>query len=142
MAQGNIDIGQMNHSEIFLRKLLPPFYTELKQRLQRLLNAPLHCTVELRPLNITADKGTLKHYCNQITMIRTPVLQNGTLFQRFFVSFPEVESHKGVDISELILNACTQELGLTNNELRQRISGGCFDGQYFHLNVDKHLSEN
>ena len=74
-------------------------------------------------------------------MIRTHVLQNGTLFQRFFVSFPEVQSHKGVDISELILNACTEELGLTNNTLRQRISGGCFDGQYFHLNVESHLSE-
>ena len=74
-------------------------------------------------------------------MIRKPVLQNGTLFQRFSVSFTEVQSHKGVDISELILNACTEELGLTNNTLRQRISGGCFDGQYFHLNVERYLSE-
>ncbi len=73
-------------------------------------------------------------------MIRTQVLTNGTLFQRFFVSFLEVRSHKGIDVSTLILDACKDALGLTISDLRQRISGECFDGQYFHLNVPKHLS--
>ena len=141
MSLVNIDIGQINHSEHFVRRLLPSCYSELQQRLRRFMNVPLPCTGELRPVNITADKGTIKHDCNQVTMIRTPVLTNGTLFQRFFVGFPEVQSHKGIDVSTLILDACVGELGFTTNQLRQRISGGCFDGQYFHLNVQRHLSD-
>ena len=140
MSQVNIDIGQINHSEVFARNLLSPCYEELKQRLQHLLNKPLPCTGELRPLNITADKGTLKHDCNQVTMIRTPILKNGVLFQRFFLSFPEVHSHKGDAVSKLAIDACLDELGLTINELRERFTGGCFDGQYFHLNIDRHFS--
>ena len=120
----NIDIGQINHTVNFVQSLLNPCYMELKQRFHRFLSIPLPCTDELRPLNITADKGTLKHDCNQVTMVRTPVLKSGTLFQRFFISFPEVNSHKGQDISKLALDACTEGMGLTYEDLRQRISGG------------------
>ena len=62
-------------------------------------------------------------------------------FSAFFLAFPEVQSHKGKDISKLILDACFNGLDLNVDEVRQRISGGCFDGEYFHLNIDRHLSE-
>ena len=141
MALVKIDIGQINHSERFVRTLLSPCFNELKKRLQQHLNKPLPCTGELRPLNLAADKGTVKHDCNQVTMIRTVALKNGHLFERFFIGHPDVLSHKGRDISSLLLSCCSENLNLSLEEIRQRISGGCFDGQYLHLNVPRHLSE-
>ena len=141
MALVKIDIGQINHSEQFIRRLLEPCFTELKKRLQRHLNQVLPCTDQLRPLNITADKGTIKHDCNQVTMIRTPALKNGHLFESFFLAHPEVNSHKGNHVSELILKVCSDQLNLSFEDLRHRISGACFDGQYIHLNVRSHFSE-
>ena len=141
MALNNIEIAQINHREHFIRSVLNPCYNELKNRLQRLLNETLLCTDQLRPLNLTAYKGTMKHDCNQMTVIRTPVLKNGTLFQRFFFTFPEVHSHKGFNISQLILQVCSEGLNLSYEDLRQRISGACFDGQYINLNVKKYFSD-
>ena len=141
MALVKIDIGQVNHSEKFIRTLLEPCFIELKKRLHQQLNQNLPCSDELRPLNITADKGTIKHDCNQVTMIRTPAIKNGHLFERFFLGHPEVKSHKGRDISHLIFQVMTDQLNLPLEEIRQRISGGCFDGQYIHLNARSHFSE-
>ena len=141
MALVEINIGQVNHSEIFLRRLLEPCFSELKKRLQQHLNKPLPCTDELRPFNLTADKGTIKHDCNQVTMIRTPALKNGHIFEKFFIAHPEVHCHKGFEISELLLKACSEQLNMPIEEIRRRFSGGCFDGQYIRLNVKKHLGE-
>jgi len=49
--------------------------------------------------------------------------------------------HSQKVVAKLAIDTCLVELGLTKAELRQRISGGCFDGQYFHLNVQRHFSE-
>ena len=103
IALVKIDVGQINHSEHFVRRLLDPCYKELMKRLQQHLNEPLPCTDVLRPINLMADKGTIKHDCNQITMIRTLALKNGCLFERFFLTHPEVRSHKGKDISHLLI---------------------------------------
>ena len=141
MALMKIDIGQINHSRWFIQSLLTPCFSELKKRLQQHLNKPLPCTDELRPLNITADKGTIKHDCSQVTMIRTPSLKNGHLFERFFVANPDVHCHKGREITELLLQVCFEQLNLSPEDLRQRFSGGTFDGQYLHLNVPKHMAD-
>ena len=44
-------------------------------------------------------------------------------------------------MSQLILQVCSESLNLPYEDLRQRISGACFDGQYIHLNVKKHFSD-
>ena len=141
LSLNQIDIGQINHSEKFLRRLIEPCHKELLKRLQRHLNAELPCTGQVRPINIMADKGTVKHDCKQITMIRTLAIQNGCLFERFFLDHPEVLCHKGEDISNLLLQSCCEKLNLSIEDLRLRFTGACFDGQYVHLNVRDHFAE-
>ena len=88
LSLNTIDIGQINHSEIFLRRLLDPCYGELQKRLRNHLNQVLPCTGHERPVSLLLDKGTIKHDTSQLTMIRTPCLKGGVLFESFFVGNP------------------------------------------------------
>ena len=77
----------------------------------------------------------------QPTLIRTLCLKKGVLFERFFIGNPEVVNHGGFNITEMLINTVCDTLDITREGLRQRLTGGSFDGQYIYLNVMKHLSE-
>ena len=81
----NIDIGQINHSEKFLWRLIDPCYIELQKQLRTYLNQIVPCTDFPRPVTLLADKGTIKHDTSQVTLIKTICLKKGILFATFFV---------------------------------------------------------
>ena len=56
------------------------------------------------------------------------------------MSHPEVLSHTGDNVTELLLQSIQTTLGWSTLEIRERFCGGSFDGQYFKLNVPKHLA--
>ena len=136
-----IDIGQINHSEHFLRRLIDPCHRELLKRLRTYLNKPLPCTDAPGPITLLADKGTIKHDTSQVTLIKTPCLNNGCLFQRFFVGNPIVTDSSGLGLTKLLLSTVCESLDWTKDEVRERYSGACYDGQYIHLNLRTHQAE-
>ena len=96
----SIDIGQINHSEHFLRRLLDPCYCELQKRLRTHLNQLLPSTDHERPITLLLDKGTIKHDTSQLTLIRTPCLKGGVLFETFFVGNPTVTESDGLALTQ------------------------------------------
>ena len=68
-------------------------------------------------------------------------LHKDCLFQKFYLSHPEVTSHKGEDIAEILLSAVGNTLGWSIRKLREQLCGGSFDGQYINLNVPDHLAK-
>ena len=67
-------------------------------------------------------------------------LKKNNLFQKFYLSHPEVTSHTGENVTELLLSSIQKTLAWTIAEIRQRFCGGSVDGQYFHLNVPDHFA--
>ena len=47
----------------------------------------------------------------------------------------------GFSITELLIDSVCSALDISSKKLQQRFTGGCFDGQYIHLNVRKHFSQ-
>ena len=85
LSLNSIDIGQINHSEMFLRRILNPCYKELQKRLTNYLNQDLSGTGHPRPVTLLLDKGTIKHNTSQVTLIRTPCLKGDVLFESFLL---------------------------------------------------------
>lgn len=141
LSLNDIDIGQINHSEIFLRKLLNPCFEVLQRRLRTYLDQLLPCTGRQRAITLLLDKGTIKHDTTQLTLLRTPCLRNGVLFESFFVGNPNVVNNCGLALTKLLLDTVTETLSWNGGELRERLSGVCVDGQYIHLNIIDHVSD-
>ena len=99
----NIDMGEVNHSTHFVENFVTSVYQVLLKRFQSFLENPLPCTGKLSPFAMLGDKGTIKHDITQPTLIRTLLLQKNNLFQKYFLSHPEVLSHTGENITELLL---------------------------------------
>lgn len=137
----SIDIGQINHSEHFLRNLLDPCFHELQKRLRTHLNEVIPCTDRERPVALLLDKGTIKHDTSQLTMIRTPCLKGGVLFESFFVGNPIVTENGGLPLTKSLVEIVYRTLNWNADILRERFSGACVDGQYIHLKLGKHLSD-
>ena len=140
-ALNKIDIGQVNHSERFIRQLLNPCYSELLKRLRIHLDCVLDCTGDKRPISLIADKGTIKRDSLQMTLIRTPSLKNGFLFETFFIGNPLALRSDGIYLTNLLITEICTLLNWSTADLRKQICGGCFDGQYLHNNVPRHISD-
>ena len=136
----NIDVGEINHSREFVRKFVHSVYDVLIDRLKKFLQKPLLCTGKPSPIAILGDKGTIKRDVTQPTLIRVASPSKNRLFQKFYMSHPEVLSHTGDNVTELLSQSIKTTLGWSILEIRQRFCGGSFDGQYFKLNVPEHLA--
>ena len=136
----NIDVGEINHSRYFVRNFVDSVYSVLIDRLKVFLQKPLPCTGKPSPIAILGDKGTIKRDVTQPTLIRVASPGKNKLFRKFYMSHPEVLSHTGENVTELLLHSIKTTLGWSIQEIRERFCGGSFDGQYFKLNVPKHLA--
>ena len=135
-----IDMGEVNHSREFIRHFVIPVYQVLLDRLKCVLAKPLPCTGKQSPFATLGDKGTIKRDVTQPSLIRVVSLKKNNLFQKFYLFHPEVTSHTGENVTELLLSSIQNTLVWTIAEIRQRFCGGSFDGQYFHLNVPDHFA--
>ena len=131
-ALNNIDIiGEINHSRWFVQKFVDSVYAVLLERLKRFLQKPLSCTGKPSPLAILGDKGTIKRDVTQPTLIRVASPAKNKICRKFYMSHPEVLSHTGDNVTELLLHSIKTTLGWSTPEIRQQFCGGSFDGQYF-----------
>ena len=111
------------------------------KRLRIHLNNILECTGEPRPISLIADKGTIKRDSLQLTLIRTPSLKNGFLFEKKFIGNSVAMKGDGSYITNLLITDVCNVLNFSEADLRKRFCGACYDGQYLHLNVTNHISE-
>ena len=135
LSLNKMDVGQINHSEHFLRKLLVPCFEVLQRRLRTYLDIELPCIGRKRPVSRILDKGTIKHDSTQLIDIRTPCLRNGVLFENFFIDNPNVVDNSGFALTKLLIDTVNSSLDWTIKDLRERLSGVCIDGQYINLNI-------
>ena len=73
-------------------------------------------------------------------MIRVVSLNENNLFQKFFLSHPQVTSHTGENIARLLSSSITETLSWTIGTTRERFRGGSFDGQYHQLYIPDHFA--
>ena len=100
------------------------------------LSSRLEPTGFLPPLNMQTDKGTTVHNTRQFTTVATVVPGSESLVSIVYLGQPIVKSHTGEGVSKSICEElCRYQIDPS------QLEGGSYDGQYFHLNVPQHLTE-
>lgn len=115
----DIDMGEINHSTHLLTNSMHFLYDVLLKRFGSLLGKTLPCTGKPSPFSILGNKGTIKHDVTQPTL-RTVLLEKYTLFEKYFLSYPEVISHTGENVTELLLSSVKNVLGWSFSEIQER----------------------
>ena len=111
-------MDEVNHSREFIRHFVKPVYQVRLDRLKCVLAKPLPCTGKQSPFAILGDKGTIKRDVTQHTLIRVVSLKKNNLFQKFYLSHPEVTSHTAENVTELLLSSIQNTLAWTIAEIR------------------------
>lgn len=130
LSSSNVDVGNYNHSDIFLRRLLPYFKKAISNELQSFMAQPLKCTDKLRPVVLIADKAKVKHERVQGVAVRSIVFEKDQLFNSFYINHPEQTF--GTRESLLIENTLStveNDLNISRNEMRERFAGFVGDGE-------------
>ena len=130
------DMGDINHSKNFVDKFRPYVSDEVHKRTASFLTTRLVQTGYLPPLNIQADKGTNVHRTRQFLSVITVIPDSDCLLGCIYVGQPVVKAHDGHGVT-VSINEGLQRFGI----VCAQIEGGSFDGQYFHLSVDKELAK-
>lgn len=86
-----VDIGDINHSKDFVKKLLPEFAKHIKGRVKKFITTTLPQTGHLPAVNTAADKATYKHRSRQFVSLTTIVPDSPGLIQMIFVGIPVVK---------------------------------------------------
>ena len=68
-------------------------------------------------------------------------MKSGVLFESFFVGNPNVVSNSGISLRRLLVNTILNTFEWKEEDLRERFTGACVDGQYIHLNMRDHLAD-
>ena len=68
-------------------------------------------------------------------------MKSGVLFESFFVGNPNVVSNSGISLTRLLVNTILNTFEWKEEDLRERFTGACVDGQYIHLNMRDHLAD-
>ena len=90
-----IDVGNINHSEIFPIKFLPIVGEEVKLKLKSFFTSRLPQTGCLPIGKIAADKVTHKHRTRQFICFITCVPDSDNLIQAIFLEINIVKGHTG-----------------------------------------------
>ena len=126
---------KVNHSRRFIQDFVTSVYQVLLSRLKTLLEKPLPCTGKPSPFAILGDKGTIKRDVTQPTLIRVVSLNKKYCSRNSIYLTPDITSHTGEHIAQLLLSSVTETLGWTIGSTRERLCGGSFDGQYHQLKI-------
>ena len=130
------DLGDINHSDAFVRNFLPFVSESVASRLKKFLNGRLAQTGFQPPVKIIADKAPWKHRTRHFVMIMTVVPDSDTLLHAIYLGHPAIKAHTGKAVAESIISVIS-EWDISS----EQYIGGSFDGQYFNLGVPKYLSE-
>ena len=128
-------VGELNHSRKFPAAFRPFVNKAVARRVREFISRRIPQTRHLPAVNIIADKATYKHNTRQFLSCVVSVVPGAEeLLQVISFGQPIVKGHTGVELAKDIKE------GLDNFKLQScQIEGGSFDGQYFHLGVEKAL---
>ena len=84
-------------------------------------------------------KGKIKDDSKQLILIKTLPTERST-FWKIFCRQPPSNGWWWIESYNACLQQCLQFSWSFRDDLRQCFAGVCFDGQYIHLNIRKHLS--
>ena len=130
------DLGDINHSKNFVDKFRPHLAAEVHRRMSNFVTTRMEQTGHFPALNVQADKGTSVHRTRQFITATTVVPDSENLINVVYVGQPVVKNHDGIGLAKSIKE------GLDRLNVRgEQIEGGSFDGQYFHLSIEKYLSD-
>ena len=127
------DIGDINHSYRFPAQFLKHVSSVIEEHVKQFLSCRLVQTGHKPPLKIVADKATWQHQTRQLIGIVTVVPDSDEPLQAMILKTPVVKSHTGLGVTESITSVTDQFI------TADQFLGGAFDGQYFHLGVNKLL---
>ena len=129
------DVGDINHSFNFVPQFLKHVAQVIEDRLKRFLCTRTVQTGFKPPVKIVADKATWQHQTRQIIGIVTVIGDADQPLQAMVLGSPVVKSHNGRGVTDNITSVTDQFVS------GDQYKGGSFDGQYFHLKVDKMLDD-
>ena len=136
LADAGVKVGNLNHSRKFASDLRPEFAEVIDSRTKEFIQTLLDATSHIPPLGIAADKLTTRRRTGQMyaAILFTPGMPS--LLTPISLGVTSVTKHDGEGIAADIYGLCTS-YGIDPDQ----IAGFGFDGQYFHLKVDKKLQE-
>ena len=105
----------------------------LEDHLKRFLSTRLAQTGQLPLVKIVADKATWQHQTRQLIGFVSVIPDSDEPLQAMVLGTPVVKSHNGAGVTDNITNVTDKFISA------EQFNGGSFDGQYFHLGVDKLL---
>ena len=127
------DIGYINHSYNCPPKFLRHVSKVIENNLKSYLNTRLVQTGYKPPLKVVADKATWQHQTRQLIGVVTIVPDSDEPLQPLILKTPVVKSHTGKGVADSITDVTDKFV------TAEQFKGGSFDGQYFHLGVNKLL---
>lgn len=135
LAASGVDVGNLNHSEKFVSEFGKSVHTELMNQMQTFLNTPLPATGRPAPISVIADKITPNRRTMQIVGFYGFVAGK---FQSLVSGTPPLLGEDGYDVTRTLRDGL-ESLNISQADLRKRLVGGAFDGEYVHLGVGSHL---
>jgi hypothetical protein len=127
-------VGELNHSRKFPAAFRPFVSKAIVRRVSGFIGRKLPQTGHLPAVNITADKATYKHNTRQFLFCVTVMTDAEEMLQVISFGQSIVKGHTG---NELAMNI---KEGMDQFNIKScHIEGGSFNGQYFHLGVQKAL---
>ena len=139
-ALNNEDIGNVNHSWMFAQDVVNQIAVSIQTDLKTHFRTPLACTGQLPPVGLATDKMTQKRHTNHLAAFLTPDVESplsDSFLKPVYVGMPVVDKHGGRDIAEQMLKIAETYL----DDLGEQLQAFNNDGQYFGLNVAKHIFE-
>lgn len=135
LSAESIDVGTINHSRKFCAEFAKSVKCVLQSRLQTLINSSHPATGRPVPLSVIADKITPNRQTMQIVGFHALV---GSKFSPLVAGVPALEGCDGLSVTKCLRTGLSS-LNISTSDLAHRLLGGAFDGEYFNLNVPKHL---
>eukprot|EP00854_Cymbomonas_tetramitiformis_P016747 gene16747-19892_t len=133
------NVGRYPHSRKWVAEMLPVFHSVLQEGVIKVLASNDPATNQPRVFDLAADKVTELRRTGQVIGIL--VMVSGALQAIFLADPPVVEGHDKVGVTDNIYNVVLKnQYKFTNEQLKQQLTGGGFDGQYFGLGVQKELA--
>ena len=134
------DVGNINHSWMFAEEVVKEVAVTIQTDLKTHFRTPLACTGQLPPVGLATDKMTQKRHTNHLAAFLTPDVDaplSESFLKPVFADMPVVDKHGGREIAEQMLQIAECYLV----DLSEQLQAFNNDGQYFGLNVKKHIFE-
>ena len=143
-----VDLGNVNHSELFFRNYMTSVYNVLTRQVVKFLSTKVKCTGRPPLVCIKPDKFTKKGRSNQAVVIRHVSIQDGKLFRETYVGHDDADIIRGdgLNLTKLMLSTLKKLLGdgdeaqVSLCTVRDLIGAVACDGAYISLNISKHIA--